>query len=147
MRFLLIFFLFTYYQGHSQNLIPNPYFNSVRDCASNSPRDFFSDWYNPTSGYRNMPHHPCLNNIPFSPYGVMLPKFPKKGEGMISILLLSDQFKEYKSYIATELSHPLRKNIPYLVRFYISPLEEQNDFRNMVTDVIGMYLSKIGRAS
>ena len=60
---------------------------------------------------------------------------------MISILLLSDQRKEYKSYIATALVKALQKDIPYLIRFYISPRKEENDLRNMVADVIGIYLS------
>lgn len=141
MRFILVFYLFIYIQGHSQNLIPNPYFDHVRDCSGDSPRDFFSDWYNPTSGYRNKPHHPCLDNVPFSPYGVNHEIYPKKGEGMISILLLSDQRKEYKSYIATTLLRALQKDIPYLVRFYISPRNEQDDYRKMVADAIGIYLS------
>lgn len=141
MRYWILLLIFISFEANGQNLIPNPYFDYVLDCESRSPQNFFLDWYNPTKGYRNSPHHPCLSNVPDSPYGVGHHKYPKKGEGMISILLLSDQAKEFKSYIATPFSQPLRRNIPYLVRFYISPRREQNSVRNMVADVVGMYFS------
>lgn len=141
MRYLVLIFMFTYCQGSGQNLIPNPYFDHVRDCSGYSPINYFRDWHTPTSSKKNRPFHPCLDNIPFSPYGVNHQKYQKAGKGMISILLLSDENKEYKSYIATPLTKTLQQDISYYVYFYISPKKRQNDSRSMVTNVMGMYLT------
>lgn len=137
---LTLGFILLLTQGFGQNLIPDPYFNQLRNCSDPPKDDFVHYWYC-TSGDLCDAYHVCIGNIPFSPTGDHHKRYQKKGDGMVSILLLTDLMIEARSYIASPLSVPLVKDQAYYVRFFISPKKYDGQLRNIVADVVGMNLT------
>lgn len=125
-----------------QNLVPNPSFEDVIDCNAPSYLDYFSDWFNPTSSTINRAYHQCLGNIPYIPEGLNHRKYPKRKNGMISILIFYDVVKNSRSYVASSLKEELNSGVQYYIRFYISPKMSHVGTKSPVSDAIGLYLTE-----
>lgn len=141
MKYWIIVFLFFLGELNAQNLIPDPYFDIIKDCRTQPYLDFFQYWFNPTSSKRNRAFHPCLDNIPYNPYGTNHYKYPKAGSGMLTIMTYYDLENNHRSYIVGKLKSTLEQKTSYYIRFFVSPKKYQNSSRNMVADNIGIYLN------
>lgn len=125
-----------------QNLVLDPDFSIIRSCGSRNHLTFFPHWYSPNASQRNRPYHPCLNNIPINNIDLENERYPKSGDGMMSIEIFYTNDIENRSYIATSLSSSLKPNTPYLVRFYAKPVMDQDVLFHSVANSIGMHLTR-----
>lgn len=120
--------------GYSQNLVPNPSFENVKElrCDLNAPllppytdpkvwfESILYDWYLPT-------------NLPAQVYSTLLDPncqanptrfengYPRDGYNMVEIelaILISQPSSNGRTYIQTKLSEPLREGRSYLVGGY-----------------------------
>jgi gliding motility-associated-like protein len=118
--FLLIFPLFSY----SQNLIPNPSFETYKklpcDLVSGKIQELLEDWSQPiltsTDYWNSSTDEDCYLNPS------RINKFPRTGMGMIGMIPadIHLNFKtEYKEYIQVKLNEKLKKGNLYYGEFFV----------------------------
>lgn len=114
----------------SQNLVPNPSFEEFEECPDDvtlfSKYELIPQWYMPnrgTSDYFNS----CTIRQVNVPNNVMGSMFALDGEAYAGIILTdnivsdsSKKSKNYREYLQTKLTEPLKKDKLYCVKFYYS---------------------------
>jgi hypothetical protein len=139
-----------FFNGISQNLVPNPDFENVISsfCGIMTNGDFessISDWDVPTFGspdaYFDNIDSTCYNFQPYSQYagaiGLKGDQLPRSGHVMAGIVCYTISGFEQREYIQIQLSSPALVGASYIVECYVS----LGDYCEFASDGIGMYLS------
>ncbi|MCH2229205.1 MAG: T9SS type A sorting domain-containing protein [Crocinitomicaceae bacterium] len=142
---LSLFLLLFGFNSIAQNLVKNPYFDSIpATCPCDGTfslvmgTEIAKHWYTPNRGSSDFYHSctvaPCNNIIPNVWQGHQLPFF---GDGYAGIMLRSTMFLEYAEYIQTQLISPLEEDSTYCVEFYVN----LGDSSGLAISQIGLYFS------
>jgi len=115
--FLLLFFSSRLL---AQNLIPNPGFDSIISCPDGKSQIFKAPpWISASGGTPDL-YNVCSSDdsygVPYS--GIILCEFqvPISGNGYAGIFVYSRH-----EFMGTSLRYPMKKNIKYYLRFFVSP--------------------------
>ncbi|MDF2451579.1 MAG: hypothetical protein K0S26_1083, partial [Bacteroidota bacterium] len=121
--FYTILVLFIFVLAKSQNLVPNPSFESFTSCPTAyqqinraSPwitsSGFSADYYNSCSTSTNVSVPKNLYNANF--------QYPKNGNGFAGINTINGIGNDFKQTISSSLNSGLLNNSYYLCKFYLS---------------------------
>lgn len=122
-----------------QNLVPNGGFEDYKYCPvdfNKSTLELVKGWSQPTTGTIDY-YNQCSQNagVPRNMFGEQA---AHGGKGYIGVISYAPSKRNYREYMQTQLTQPLRAGQQYCVEFYLSLA----DFSNFRTDGIGVFLSK-----
>lgn len=126
MKYSVVFFLLISAPFLSQNLILNPSFEDVEQCAEHIGgfSNNVINWSTPSFGTTDL-FNICEQGVVGIPNNYNGKQHPKSGANYAGMYVYSDD--NYREYIQGQLSEPLEKGITYTVSFYVS-LAEKSDF-------------------
>jgi gliding motility-associated-like protein len=157
-----LLFLLGILNVYTQNLIPNPGFDSIILCPSltlntgGSPNInlFIPPWsavgdsdspdvYNEcsTNSFWSVPYNRYYNWLGSISVPVFQPALSGKGYAGIGVyqFIRGNPISERREYLETPLTKPLDKNVNYFVQFYVSPVNSLNAGSNLnYIDAIGL---------
>lgn len=144
LRILLFSFLIGTQTLFGQNLVPNPDFNDFTWCpGGRGLLGWAVPWYSPNRNTSDFCHScsgsPSYSGVPDNRWGI---QDPYAGEGYAGIRtwISTEVFvagKNYREYLAVELTDTLRKGDTYFLSFQLSVGDNAGYF----SDDIGMFLS------
>ena len=120
LRFLLYMLcMWTGGSVSSQNLVPNPNFETFSNCPYNiSQLNFASPWITPTVA------SPDYFNSCTSTFGIDVPdnfggyQFPLSGEGYVGCFFKAPQ--DYREYLQVQLDSPMEEGVCYQVGYFLN---------------------------
>lgn len=144
---LLIAFVFLAFVGFSQNLVPNPSFETYTNCPQ-GPSTLGTDvppWSTPdtaTPDYYNVCYTPIIPLAPSMdvPSNIQGYQNARTGDGYAGIISADNTLSinaNYREYIQIQLSSPLVAGTEYCIEFYWSLADNSPHY----VEEIGVYLS------
>jgi OmpA-OmpF porin, OOP family len=125
--------------GLSQNLVPNPSFESYAICPGSyhkAPGQFqLPGWTSPTIGTPDH-FHVCSEGDADVPYNWAGVADPFEGNGYVGLYLWMDE-KNYREYIQSRLTETLVKDSVYQIQFFY----KLSSYSKYSIDRIGLFLS------
>ena len=104
----------------SQNLVPNPSFETYIVCPYTDSIENAIPWFNPTISTPNLFNECCTVpmsfGIPNNGWGY---QYPRTGQGYSGIYVFAD-YEQGRDYISVKLNNFLESNKKYSVGFYVS---------------------------
>ncbi|MCB9188074.1 MAG: OmpA family protein [Flavobacteriales bacterium] len=127
--------------GDDKNLVQNPSFEALAGKLKKTKQiDKAAEWDSPTALKADLfstttEGLPC--GAPVNDYGK---ESPYDGSNYAGIVMYSYNNKEPRTYLQSKLIAPLRKDVTYCVKFYVS----LSDLSKYAVNNFGMYFSKDG---
>ena len=152
--FILIFILVQ--RGFTQNLIPNPSFDSIITCnfdeyllPPSQIQKIIPPWFAASKNkiFGNGVFNRCsINNyysVPLNFLGSY--QIPLSGDGYVGIYVYLETDENGRSYIEAPLLKPLKNKSQYFVKFYVSPpnISPILGYKMTYSDAIGLKFTNI----
>ncbi len=139
----------------SQNLVPNPSFETISSCPTDQGQlNYAIPWFSPTyygsspmsdlfdTCEAQWPNGDCYG-IPLDPRGY---QYPRTGNAMAGVYVFAD-YEQGREYISVQLNNPLGAGKKYCIGFYVSLANfgdtafQPNMGSRYAIDRMGVYLS------
>ncbi|MEO6131162.1 MAG: hypothetical protein ABIQ02_04900, partial [Saprospiraceae bacterium] len=150
---LLFLLLITTLSLSSQNLVPNPGFDSIINCPVDGqikyapPWSFIHNLQDASSNIPSMLFNACVpppgQGVPVSGFGAYQPA--RSGNGYARVVTYGSYGwpdNSVRDDIQAPLLESMRKNQSYYIQFYVSPTGLRGDSQYFFTDAVGLAFSE-----
>ncbi len=128
-------------EDDDNNLIDNPSFEIIDGKISKLSKlkkiEMAKDWTSPTAMKADL-FSKKAKEVATAPDNVYGREFPMDGDNYAGIVAYSYNNKEPRTYIQTEFIGPLKKDVEYCIKYYVS----LSDLSKYGVNNLGMYVSK-----
>lgn len=147
---LLFLLLITTLSLSSQNLVPNPGFDSIISCPVDGQIKYAPPWsfiHNLQEASNNIPallYNACVPppglGVPVSGFGAYQPA--RSGNGYARVATYGWNNNSVRDDIQAPLLESLKKNQSYYIQFYVSPTNLYREEEYFFTDAVGLAFSE-----
>jgi hypothetical protein len=141
MRYInIIIYLLLFTYSKSQNLVPNPSFETYSTCPTTSGQlNYANNWYNPTTWGSPDYFNGCSSTfgIPSYCYCSSAFQYPKTGNAYCGLWCYSKDFSNSREYMQVQITNTLTSGKCYYVSFYLNLI----NWSGQACNKVGCYIS------